>query len=240
MSNNNATLRYVVYDLLGDFKQLYDDAEFSVFRMTYWVLIYADRLRKQHIEKMSSGAYLQRFDVPVNINPSTGRHTFELPVGIYDMPNDGAIKYITYAPHIDTDLPVFGSVVFTRTEPSKARRLYFRDDERPSPSNPYFYRENSSIVLLGTEQINVTAIETGLIGNLNPADLSMDLDQPFDFPQDLIPILKRQILDIGRFVLMLPKDLTNDGASNESKTMPTNKLIGVNEVNQQQNDSQSR
>jgi len=189
---------------------------------------------------MSSGAYLQRFDVPVNINPSTGRHTFELPVGIYDMPNDGAIKYITYAPHIDTDLPVFGSVVFTRTEPSKARRLYFRDDERPSPSNPYFYRENSSIVLLGTEQINVTAIETGLIGNLNPADLSMDLDQPFDFPQDLIPILKRQILDIGRFVLMLPKDLTNDGASNESKTMPTNKLIGVNEVNQQQNDSQSR
>jgi len=232
--NNNATLRFVVYDLLGDFKQLYDDADISPFKMTYWVLVHADRLRKQHIEKHDASAYLQRFDVPVRVNPTTGRNYFELPVGIYDMPNDAAIKYITYAPEIDLHVPVLGSVVFTRTTPTKARRLYFREDERPSPSNPYFYRENKYVILLGIEQLNITTLETGLIGNLNPADVDMDIDQPFDFPQDLIPVLKRQVLDMGRFVLMLPKDLTNDGTASGIKDVPSNKLISVNDISSEQ------
>lgn len=238
--NKNATLRFVLYDILGDFKQLYDDADISPFKMLYWILIHADRLRLQHLQKSDSGAFLQRFDdIPVMVNPTTGRNYFTLPAGIYDMPNDASIRYITYNPTVDPQIPVFGSVVFTRTTPARARRLYFRDDERPSPSNPYFYRESSDIVLLGVEEINIVTVEAGLICNLNPADLDVDIDLPFDFPQDLLPVLKRQVLDMGRFALMLPKDLQNDGTGMSGKDVPTNKLISVNDINTQQNADQS-
>ena len=57
----------------------------------------------------------------------------------------------------------FWPVKFTRTSPTKMQRLYFRDEETPSPDNPYFYRLNDRIYLLGVEQINITEVEVGLI-----------------------------------------------------------------------------
>ena len=152
---------------------------------------------------------------------------------IYDFDNDGGVDYITYPPEWDKSLPLFSGVTFTRTTPAKAARLYFRKEEKPSPSNPYFYRQNKYIYLLGVEEINLTRIEVGLKTSLAPASLTTDIDAAFDFPQDLIPILKRQILDMGRFVMQIPTDLINDGASFDSKQMPTQKLISVNDLDGQ-------
>jgi len=59
--------------------------------------------------------------------------------------------------------------------------------------------------------------------------VSLDIDQPFEFPQELLPVLKRQILDLGRFILQIPNDLINDGTGLQSKQIPTQKLISVNE-----------
>jgi hypothetical protein len=227
MTNTAATLRQVVYDLMGDFKQLYADAEFTPYKILYWVLVHADRLRKEHILKIDSGAYTYPFIVNVLVDPINGRNYFELPAAIYDMDGDEGVDYICYDPAIDMDLPTFASNTFNRTTPERAVRLYFRDEETPSPSNPYFYRLNSRIYLLGTEQINLTSLEVGLKTTLNPNDVDMDIDQPFDFPQDLIPLLKRQVLDLGRFVLQIPRDLTNEGIPISNKGMPAQKLVSV-------------
>jgi hypothetical protein len=232
--NNAATIRFVVYDLLNDLKQIYDDAALTPFKVYYWTLIHADRLRKLHIEKIDSGAYVYRFDnVVVSVDPVTGRNYFELPAAIYDFDKDDGIDYITYPPIYDLSLPMFASTTFTRTTPGKAARLYFREEERPSPSNVYFYRQNKYIYLLGVEEINLNAIEVGLKTSLAPAALDTDIDAAFDFPQDLIPVLKRQILDMGRFVMQIPADLINDGNVFDSKNMPTQKLVSVNDIDQQ-------
>ena len=236
MSDSRTTLRMVVYDLLNDFKQIYDDAQLTPFKVLYWTLVFADRLRKQHVEKTDSGAYTVRFDnVPVKVDPVTGRNYFELPAPIYDLAKDGGIDYVSYPPDMDLSIPMWGSVVFTRTTVPNVMRLYFRDEERPAPNNPYFYRQNKYVYLLGVEEINLTKIEVGLKTTLEPASLTTDLDTVFDFPQDLIPVLKRQLLDIGRFVMQIPSDLVNDGAAFDQKQMPQQKISSVNDQNEQQN-----
>jgi hypothetical protein len=224
------TLRMVVYDILGDLKQVYSSAELTPFKVYYWTLVFADRLRKQHIEKIDSGAFVYRFDnIPVLVDSITGRNYFELPAAIYDFDKDDGIDYIIYPPTMDLSLPMFASGNFVRTTVAKAQRLYFREDERPSPANPYYYRQNKYIYLLGVEEINLRFVEAGLKTTLDPASLTTDIDAPFDFPSDLIPVLKRQLLDIGRFVLQIPADLVNDGAAFESKNFPQQKISSVND-----------
>ncbi len=228
------SLRLVVYDILNDLKQIYDDADLTPYKVFYWVMIHADRLKKQHMEKIDSGAFSTPFILTVNVEPDNGRNYFTLPASIYDIDKDGAIDYITYTPAVDLSLPTFASVTFTRTTPSKAGRLYFREEETPAPDNPYFYRQGDKIYLLGVEQINLTEIEVALKLSFDPTDTTIDLDDEFDFPSDLIPILKRQLLDMGRFVLNIPKDAINDGAGFDSKVMPNQKLISVNSPDLQQ------
>ena len=222
------TYRHIVYDILGDLKQIYDDAQLTPFKVFFWVLVHADRLKRQHLIKIDSGAYVKPFDLTVYVEPNNGRNYFTLPGSVYDIDKDGAISYITYKPDIDVSLPVLASVKFTRTSPTKMQRLYFRDEETPSPDNPYFYRLNDRIYLLGVEQINITEVEVGLILSFDPVASGLTLDDEFEFPLDLIPTLKRQILDMGRFVLNIPVDNINDGAAFDSKEMPTQKLISVN------------
>jgi hypothetical protein len=232
------TYRYVVYDILNDLKQVYDDADISPFKVFYWVCTFGDRLRKQHIEKRDSGAYVSPFTIAVAVEPINGRNYFVLPSSIYDFDKDNGIAYIAYSPKIDLSLPGFSSTTFTRTTPSKAARLYFREEETPSPSNPYFYRLSDRIYLLGVEQINITEVEAGLKTTLDPSSMTMDIDDEFPFPTDLLPLLKRQILDLGRFALNIPNDKINDGAAWDSKVMPTQKLISVNDPDLQQQQMQ--
>src|SRR5674476_84560 len=202
MSDFRPTIRMVIYDLLNDFKQVYDDASLTPYKVFYWVSIFADRLRAQHIEKRDSGAFTVKFDnVPVLVETTTGRNYFELPSAIYDFEKDGAIDYVSYPADMDLAIPMWASVVFTRTTVANAMRLYFRDEEKPGPQNPYFYRQNKYIYLLGVEEINLTKVEVGLKTSLAVADPNTDIDLPFDFPSELLPVLKRQLLDIGRFVM---------------------------------------
>jgi hypothetical protein len=232
--NNGATIRYVVFNLLNSLRQVYTDAALTPFKVFFWVITLADQLRYQHIVKSDTGAFTYKFEVDVEVDPVTGRNFFTLPTGIYDMENDGGITYITYPATFDMSLPLFVSTTFTRTAPEKAARLYFRSEEVPTPQNPYFYRMNEKIFLLGVEEINLRSIEVGLKTSLGPADLTIDIDTPLDLPAHLLPILERRVLDLGRFVMMVPADKINDGTEWESKNVPTQKLISVNADQQQQ------
>ena len=37
--SNAPTIRYVIFDILGDLKQVYDDAALSPFKIFYWICI---------------------------------------------------------------------------------------------------------------------------------------------------------------------------------------------------------
>lgn len=228
MAVDGINLRYIVYDLLRDFKQLYSQADISEYQLTFWVLIHADRLRKQHIEKRSSGEYLAIFDVSVS-STTAGRQYITLPGRIYDFNDDKGIDFITYAQRSLDPQPIFKSITFGRTTPSEAKRLSYREEEAPSPECPYFYRIGNYIYFLGVENVPLDEVEVGLFTTLNPTDVNLSLDQAFDFPADLVPLLKRQVLDLGIWALNVPKDLINDGADTPQE-MPQKKFVGVNDL----------
>lgn len=229
------TLRLIVYDLLNKFKQVHVNANISPYQMTYWVLVHADRLKKLHVEKRDSGAYVTPFDV--NTETVDGVRRFELPSNIYDMDRDGGIEYIVYGGDLATD-PRYSDVRFTRTTPAKARRLYYHPEEEPSPDNPYFYRLGDYIYLLGEDE-TVSEIEVGLYMTFSPTDNDLDLDQMFDFPQDLIPILERHILDMGSWAMNVPKNRLNDPIQG-SDGVPDKKWTSVDEFRQEDEEEQQR
>lgn len=237
MAVEGVTLRYIVYDILRDLKQRFSGAEISEYQLTYWVLVHADRLRKKHIEKIDSGEYVHVFQVPV-VYDSLNRKSIPLPERIYDYDLDKGVAFISHASSESTpgqDTPGgFVSITFSRTTPGAAKMTYWREEELPSFSNPYFYRLNDSLVFLGLETTSLPInVEIGIYSTLNPTDLSLDIDQPFSFPQDLVPVLKRQVLDLGIWTTMVPKDMLADGSNIQGET-PQKKFISVNDVSQQE------
>ncbi len=240
-------LRSVVDDIALDLKQMFDDKIIQKTQIAYWVLLVGNRLKSQHVGKRDSGAFLSTFvDVPVEIksvnkNPNEvkNRKLFFLPTSIYDYDRDNGISYISY--YIEEEKqgcpPPFTNVTFSRTTPSKSRRLYFNEYEEPNPNNPYFYRVGDYIYLLGVEKVDVKFIEIGLFATLDPVT-EIDLDAAFDFPEELLIILKRQVLDLGRFSLLIPEERINDGNDSiNTGAVPTSKLVSVNELNQEQTEN---
>ena len=232
------TYRYIANDIRTSLKQIYDDADISMALVVYWMHIFGDALKKQHIEKYSSGAFVSVFrNVPVaaDIDTNMPYPFVELPQGIYDYDMDNGIDYITY-PYSYTQgrKQMVGNVKFTRTSFGALERLNMREEERPSPSNPYFVRSGERVYLIGVERINLASVEMGLKTTFD-VTATITLDDPFDFPEHLLPLLRRQILEMGRFVLMVPDNLRNDGTSQDVETtVPSTRAMGSAIQQQQQ------
>jgi hypothetical protein len=234
-------LRTVVDDLAKDFKQVFDDKQLQRTQIAHWVIMIGNRLLSQHIGKRDSGAFLNVFtEVPVEIsekglskNLISGRKHIELPANIFDYTRDGGIEYIAY--FIDKELPgcppAFTNQIFTRTTPSDAQRLFYNKYEEPSAKNPYFYRVGDYIYFLGIDNVPVESVEIGIYSTLKPVT-DINLDDDFDFPEELLIQLKRQVLDLGRFVMMIPEDRVNDASNIKESGLPTNKIVSVNEMNE--------
>lgn len=216
------TLRQVVYDLLTDFKQVHANANIGEYQLAFWVQVHADRLKKLHIQKSDSGAYISSFIVDLHPD-TTYLKEFDLPDNIYDFDLDRGVAYIATIDALGED-----RIKFTRTSMAKAFRLYYREDETPAYDNPYFYRENNKIKLLGIDDENIEEVEVGLYTTFNPSDVSVDLDAPWDFPQDLYPILKRQILDLGTWALQVPANKRSDSPGMQE--MPLKKFLSVDDA----------
>lgn len=237
-------LRTVVDDLIKDFKQHFDDKQIQKAQVAHWIIMIGNRLLSQHISKRDSGAYLSIYaGVPIEVstitnNPNVvkGRKHIVLPTCIFDYDMDGGIEYISYYNETEKNTcpPAFTRQTFTRTTPSDIQRLYMSEYEEPNPCNPYFYRAGQYIYLVGVECINPDNVEIGIYSTLKPiTDPTIDLDAPFPFPEELLIQLKRQVLDLGRFVMVIPEERVNDGIDSEQqKNIPMNKLTSVNELSE--------
>ncbi|RLI49125.1 hypothetical protein DRO61_05540 [Candidatus Bathyarchaeota archaeon] len=236
---SNTILRYVVDDISKDLKQVADDKKIERAQVAYWVLMVGNRLKSQHIQKRDSGMFLHTYvGVPVekvasSSNPNTveGRKRIKLPASIFDFNKDRGIDYISYWIDDEVDCPPeFTNKTFTRTTPKTSAILYMDEYTKPSPSNPYWYLTGMEYVyFLGIEKVDVESIEIGLYSTFDPLT-EIDLDAPFDFPEELLNVLKRQVLDLGRFVLQIPEERRNDGVSTTpAENIPTQKLISVND-----------
>lgn len=216
-----ATWREAAYDVLTILKSRFDDSEITLAHIVYWLRIYGDRLLILHQKKRDSGAYLSEFEIPTSLihYDGGGRPYFDLPQEIFDYDEDKGIEYISYYPN------GFKRVTFSRTTRSKARRLYFTQEETPAPDNPYFYRIGQRVYILGLECISIPSLDVGLRTTLNGLE-PCDLDDIIPFPGELLPVLQRQVVEMGRFVLMLPRDRENTGDALDTElNIPKTKIV---------------
>lgn len=224
-------LRHIIDDIAVAIKQNSDDKIIQRSQIAYWILLIGNTLKAQHIQKRDSGAFITPYgNIPVLTDALTGRKYFVLPKTIYDFNNDKAIDCIAYySDGSPTCPPEFTRQTFSRTTKKISHRLYYSKYETPSPKNPFFYRLGSKIYLLGLEKVVVPFLEVDLYTALDPLTV-IDIDQYFDFPDELTSILRLQVISLAKLSYLFPRERQNDGDDSvANKQVNTPKTTSVNE-----------
>jgi len=221
-------------------KQTFDDADISFSQVVHWVQFFINKFQQAKLSVNDSGLYLSVYTgLPVltfstsDVNEVTGRKYFELPNSIHDFNLDGGIKYVSYVDKDGACAPSFASVRFTRTDPVRAKRLYMTEYEKPTPGNPYFYRVRDYVYLLGVEDISVRYVEAGLLTTFDPFS-ECDMDQPMWLDEGVMADVFKSVVDLGRFVMLVPAESVNEGSNTVDKgDIPTQKIVSVNQQPEQ-------
>lgn len=220
------TYRTIRDDLSILLKQHFDEREILPAQVLYWVIVCADRLRVLHMQKRDSGAFLSSFIADVEMDAAKNNRLFiSLPSAIYDLDLDRGVDYICYyLPTADggTETGELQRIQFWRATPGQIRTASGNSDSAPSPYNPMFYREGQRLYFAGVHP-DVEQVEVGIFAAL-PDVTTIDSDNLLDtevpFPNELIAILQRNVLSIGRWTLSLPEDKANNDGGERVEGQP--------------------
>lgn len=236
MASNRSTYRYIVYDILESLKSAFPDADIQDVHVLYWVRTIENLIRKRHLQSTPTGSYLSIFDnVPVLLDGQ--RKYVQLPAPIYDMLMEKGIDFITYQRPNGIG---FTQQFFQPTKPSESFRLYYTPNEKPAPDNPYFFRVGPRIYFLGVEVINLKFVAMGLYTALDPKSSNVDLDSDIGLNEEQVHNLRIELLNMGRYVLMVPRDRHETGADDRSTDANASRLKTTltNQQEQQQQQEQ--
>lgn len=221
------TYRYVIYDLQKSFNASFDDADFTLNQILYWVMVVANRMRLQQTIATNTDLFTSTFSSVEVKTDSKGRKYIDLPVQIMDLPNNSGVVYITYNEETcKCEGPSFAQVFFQGVNLGSVQHLYLDEYTKPNSKNPYFYRigdhidgvKVNRIYLLGLECVPVKDIEIAIKATLDPKTLC-NIDEDIPLPDEMIQELMMQVLQLGRFVMMMPQESSNDG-EDESEVDP--------------------
>ncbi len=216
------TYRFLASDILEMYNANTDDSELGLAQVVFWINTIANRIRMQHIRKLPTGAHLLIFqNVPISIEPNSNRKFFDLPKSVYDFSHEKGIDYITYQDITDCDNPpAFTQNTFNMTTARDSKRLYFDPYEKPSTVNPYFYRTDAKVFLLGLECIDVPkGLEMGLYATIDPNIDGCNLDDEISLSEELITVLRNEVLALGRFAFIIPAEKINEGADQTAQVI---------------------
>jgi hypothetical protein len=238
------TYRYVIYDLDKSFNAAFDDADFTLNQIMYWVMVVANRMRLQQTIATNTDLFTSTFNnVPV-LTDTKGRKYIDLPAQIMDLPNNSGVIYITYNEETcHCEGPSFAQVWFQGVNLGSVQHLYLDEYTKPSAKNPYFYRigdhidgvKVNRIYLLGLECVDVIDLEIAIKATLDPKQVC-SLDDEIPLPDEMIQDLMMQVLQLGRFVMLMPKENINDGEDGAelNTQMYANRAVNLPETTQQQ------
>ena len=222
-----ATYRYVALDIQKSLKKAFDDADVRQAQVVYWIQVVANRIRVDQEQKTDSGLFTSTFSSVIVNTDAKGRQYIDLPKAIMDLPYEGGVEFITY--NYDTGCccsgPNFAHTFFQPTTIAKSHRLYMDKYEKPTAQNPYFYRVGDRVdgvdvdrlYFLGPDCTILTDVELGLKTSLSPTDLC-SLDEQVPVPDERIEELMKTVLELGRWVTLMPEERINQGADDTQST----------------------
>jgi hypothetical protein len=238
------TYRYVAYDIQKNLYASYDDADFTINQVLYWVAVFANKLRLQHQLATNSDLFTSTFSSVKVHEDSKSRKYIDLPVQVMDLPNNGGVIYITYNEETcGCAGPAFAQVWFQGTSVGSVQNLYMDEYTTPSSKNPYFYRvghradsvDVNRLYLLGLECVKVEDVEIAVKSSIDPRQIC-DLDAELPLPDALVQDLITAVLQLGKFIMMVPEETTNDGAdtTEPSTALYANRAANLPKNTQQQ------
>lgn len=205
-----ATYRQFVYEVLESTKLAHATARMTLPQVIYSCQLAINTIMEQHLSKMRhySDAYLQIFDVNVTLDAGGGWYHFDLPAGIFDFDMDKGIDFVTYTRKSNGK---WLCNKFTRTTPKKLTRYKKSPYEKPTPDNPYFYRVNNKVHLVGVESLMLTTVTTGLLVTAN-INLEQDLDAIIPLDEPHLAYARMMVEDLIRFGMAITPERENDGS----------------------------
>jgi hypothetical protein len=213
------TYRYAIYDIEKSLKKNFDDADITLNQILYWVMVVANKIRASHNKNQKTDLFTSTY-CPLEVKKdSKGRKYIDLPVHVMDLPNNGGIVYVAY--DIDScscATPAFAQTEFEPVNVGEVKHLYMDEYTKPSSKQPYFYRLGDKVngvsvnrlYLLGIECVEVESLEVAVKSTLDPKSLC-DLDEEIPIPNELMQDLITEVLQLGRFVMMIPEERVNLG-----------------------------
>jgi len=222
------TYRFIAYDLQKSLKKTFDDADITLIQIIYWVQVIANRIRLEHYVQTNSDLFTSTFYPVLVSKDDKGRKYIDLPTQIMDLPNNEGVAYITY--NTDTNSchgDAFAQTFFQPVDTMKVQHLYLDEYTKPSSRNPYFRRVGDKvngvavnrIYLLGIECVEVTDVEIAVRSTLNPSSVC-SLDDNLPIPDERVGDLIQEVLKLGRFVMLIPDERSNDGNDGTANSMP--------------------
>jgi len=238
------TYRYVAYDIQKNLYASFDDADFTINQVLFWVSVFANKLRVQHQLSTNSDLFTSTFSSVEVKEDTKGRKFIDLPVQVMDLPNNGGIIYITYNEETcNCAGPAFAQVWFQGASVGSVQHLYMDEYTKPSAKNPYFYRvghradsvDVNRLYLLGIECSPVKDVELAVKSSIDPRQIC-DLDADIPLPDELVQDLMTSVLQLGKFIMMVPEETTNDGAdeTEPNASLYANRSARLPKTNQQQ------
>lgn len=218
------TYRYVIYDIEKTLKKNFDDADITLNQILYWVMVVANKIRLQHQLEVNSDLFTSTY-CPVKISTDDkGRKYIDLPTSIMSLKNNAGVVSMSY--NVDTNCcsgPAFAQTFFQPVNYGEIQHLYLDEYTKPNAKNPYFYRvgdkvngvDVSRLYLLGLECVDVIDLEIAVKSTLNPKELC-SLDDELPIPDEMVQALIMEVLELGRFGMMMPEERVNVGDDDSS------------------------
>lgn len=232
-----ATWRYIVYDIWESNKETFDDAEVGLQQVIYWCQIVANNLKYQHLQKRKTGSYLTF--VELTVAKGNGYCYSTLPGNIFDLDNDEGVDFITYNRYVNGE---WLCIPFNWIKPARVHRVKMSPYEKPSPSNPYFYRVSDDLHFLGIDSLVTTGFKViaGLYLTIPVGEIS-DLDAEIPLNEEHVKFLKYEVEQLIRWSLIITPEKFNDGADKTAMINAMQKSLGrsLQPGQQQESDTQT-
>lgn len=216
------TYRFAINSILKSLKNKTDDADITEAHALYWIGVVANKYMAKDLEKgKRSGAYLSIFNsVTVHKDENLQQHYIDLPRGLIHIDHDAGVEFITYnRKTCCCSGPAWAQTNFSGTTAGALETLYGDKYTKPTTKNPYYYHVGGSVdgvnvdrlYLDGTWCIHLKDVKIGIYAAVSPKDIC-DLDDNIPVKSKYDDTILREVMTLGRFMLLIPEERVNDGA----------------------------